>query len=82
MKKLSRRYRSLRGEYLNSFHLGYRDQRLKELVNIRISQDLKEALDSEKERRGLDLSGTIRRILEESLKRGDGENVMQENCIY
>jgi len=67
---------------MNSFDFGYKNPRLKELVNVRLSQDMMKALKSEKEKRGLDLSGTIRCIIKENIieKRGD-KNEMSKDCI-
>lgn len=59
---------------MNSFYMCYKDARLKEGVHLRITEDLKGKLDREKEKRGLDLSSTIRSIISESLSNRSEEN--------
>jgi len=68
---------------MNSFHFGYKDQRLKEPVTIRLNKEMRKALELEKENQGKDFSEILRGLIQDNLieKRGD-KNEMSEDCIF
>ena len=58
------------------------DTRLNEPITIRLTKEMRKALELKKENQGKDFSEILRRLIQDNIiqKRGD-ENEMQKSCL-